>query len=346
MADLQHRVYFLTNRNKRGRGYGDEPERNNALFRVGHANAVRKGDGFRKYTIKQSEYHTAEEDHDNNQRGSDVIFAELRDRMRDEKRDLVIFLHGFNSTFKDSLRAAAQLRDRYRIDRPDTDPVPLALAVSWPSEGLLGPIWPYFEDRRDARQSGMAIARGLRRLIEFLAEQATARITPCEQRLHLVAHSMGNWALRHAVQVFREHDEPLPRLFDTVFLMAADEDEDALGDWNKLRPLTRLSKAVHVYHARNDTALTISDDTKSQPDRLGHDGPENMQQLSERIVAIDCALVGETGGLRDGCHQYFRFRDEVVKDVSAVLSGVPATQIQPRETVIPGRRYRITPSGA
>ena len=50
-------------------------------------------------------------------------------------------------------------------------------------------------DRDDAAASGIAMARFMMRLLDFLTDKGQ-----CEQRIHLVAHSMGNWALRHAVQ--------------------------------------------------------------------------------------------------------------------------------------------------
>ena len=55
-----------------------------------------------------------------------------------------------------------------------------------------------------------------------------------------MAHSMGNYVLRHGIQEARRHSG-LPRLFDQVFLMAADEDDDAFGKEHKLRPLPRLA---------------------------------------------------------------------------------------------------------
>ncbi|MFP3386352.1 alpha/beta hydrolase, partial [Tritonibacter sp. SIMBA_163] len=89
------------------------------------------------------------------------------------------------------------------------------------------------------------------------------------QRIHLLAHSMGNFALRHAVQGMRLHvGDQLPRLFDEVLLMAADADNDALSHPDKLAPLERLARRVTTYYNVQDLALVVSDWTKLNPDRL------------------------------------------------------------------------------
>ena len=114
----------------------------------------------------------------------------------------------------------------------------------------------------------------------------------------------------------------MPRVFDCAFMMAADEDNDALQLPLKLRPLDELANRVFVYHAANDVALTISDTTKGMPDRLGSDGPQNLDVVSERVMAIDCRAVSTTE-LAHGRHQYYRLRDEVIRDVQATLADVP-----------------------
>lgn len=60
-----------------------------------------------------------------------------------------------------------------------------------------------------------------------------------------------------------------PRVFDQVFLMAPDEDDDAFEHEHKLLPLPRLAKRVNAYFNNEDVAMTVSDKTKGNPDRLG-----------------------------------------------------------------------------
>ena len=56
----------------------------------------------------------------------------------------------------------------------------------------------YNSDRNDAKASGPAFGKAFMKLAEFLHE-ATPR-EECGQSLHLMAHSMGNYVLRHALQ--------------------------------------------------------------------------------------------------------------------------------------------------
>ena len=137
------------------------------------------------------------------------------------------------------------------------------------------------------------------------------------------------------------NERRVPRVFDCAFLMAADEDNDALQLPLKLRPLDQLANRVFVYHAPNDVALTISDTTKGMPDRLGSDGPQNLDLVSERVMAIDCTRDQHD---RDphGRHQYYRLRDEVIRDLQATLADAPQEGRAWRVTVRPGQSWRLT----
>ena len=272
--------------------------------------------------------------------GSSVVFDSLRTKMSEDQRDAIVFIHGFANSFESALIRAADLKVRYQIQPRDGEAYqPHMFCFSWPSDGAIQPPWKYASDRDDAAQSGLAMARALRRFVDFL-ESGDER---CERRIHLVAHSMGNWALRHALLGFRAllDGGRLQKLFDNVFLMCADEDDDALGDDSKLGLLTQVARHVHVYHASTDLALEVSDKTKFNMDRLGSDGPKTFSGLSTRIVAVDCRDVASTAAAHVS-HQYYRLRTEVIDDVRHVLTGrLRPDQIPGRHIVEPGRRYRI-----
>ena len=273
------------------------------------------------------------------QLGSKAIFQELRDKMKQDGRDAIIYIHGFANNFANSIARAAQICETYQISRDGKDPYrPHVFAFSWPSNGKVQPPWQYASDRDDAALSGLAMARALQRFVDFLNNGER-----CSGRLHLVAHSMGNWALRHAVLGLRQlyPGTQLPKLFDNAFLMAADEDEDCFEDENKLKLLPELTRRIHVYHSGSDFALEVSDKTKFNMDRLGTDGPRTFSGISNRITALDCTDVDYTD-LVHGNHQYYRLRPEVIEDVKNVLSGrIPLDRIPRRAAVEPGRRYRL-----
>ncbi len=278
--------------------------------------------------------------------GSNELFADLRRRVREAQGDILLYIHGFANGFEDSLMRAAQLSEVYAFDcpagrtRPAGHVQPLTVVFAWPSDGMVQPPWKYASDRDDAAMSGVAMARALRRFIDFLDANEGDR---CPYRIHLVAHSMGNWALRHAVQGLRALNDGarLPRLIDSAFLMAADEDDDCFEHDAKLRPLSELARRIHVYHSADDIALHVSDKTKGNRDRLGTAGPRSFSGLDTRIKAIDCSVVDGTE-MFHGSHQYYRLRPEVIADVRAVLAGSGSPGLIPgREVIEPGRRYRL-----
>jgi len=365
------KIYFATNRNvkKEDESHAELGERFDPdgpqFFRVGVAEVVRtpgqeatEDDAFEIQTVRLYPERKPRSRMAPRARSGD-LFEELRQQLRDEQRDVLVFLHGFSNTFENSIARAAALQELYNHGGT-SEPDPVVFVFAWPSNGRAFPATAYFSDRDDAKMSGIAMARALLALLRFMASvhdddrrlirEARERdeipnptqLKRCQGRLHLLAHSMGNWALRHAVLRIKEElgVTPLPRLFKNAFLVAADEDADALGKSEKLGLLFDLSQNVHVYHSIDDQALQISDATKFNPDRLGADGPANLTSLPPRVYAIDCSEVDETI-LEHGRHQYYRIRTEFIEDIKHVFQGVGPEQIPHREPIIPGRSWRI-----
>lgn len=280
--------------------------------------------------------------------GSSQVYAELQAELISNNADLLIFLHGFACDFETAMLRAAELKHRW-----STPERPLEVAAfSWPADGEMVPLLNYASDRDDARSSAKAMARALHRLVEnFRAHEQARRDAirnrkapppSCGARVHLVAHSMGNYALRNAFQALRsDMGGKVPRLFDKIFLMAADEDNDAFEDEGKFMHLPDLAHSVHVYFAQNDGALIISDTTKMHPDRLGTTGPRTLSNLPQKVTLVDCVNVSSTASMEEVNHQYYRQRSEVIADVQAVLSGQVADQIGNREFVPSKRTFRI-----
>ena len=272
--------------------------------------------------------------------GSQSVFDGLRGRLAQNKADLVLLLHGYACDFGCGLSNAAELKNAY-----STKALPLETAVfSWPADGVTVPWISYASDRDDARSSAKAVARALRRIMDYLHRLPQG--VWCNQRVHLVAHSMGNYVLRNALQALISDfgARPLPRLFETIFLMAADEDADAFETDKKLARLPELAQSVQVYFASNDRALTISDKTKANPDRLGSTGPRTMTALPQKVTLVDCTQVSGTSGLTDANHQYYRKRTEVIRDVQQVLAGKPPEAVTGREWVPSRNCFRIKPA--
>lgn len=365
------RIHFATNRNVKREStshatfgetfHADGPQ----FFRVGTADVVLKDGadptGDESFVVEAVNLYPERPTPRSRLRPrSGELFEHLRRRLKDDRQDVLIYLHGYANTFESALQRAAALQQLYDRRGDDGGADPLVFAFAWPANGRTFPWTAYFSDRDDARMSGTAMARALLALLRFMEtlfaqDRAAVRaardrgevpepetLARCSGRLHLLAHSMGNWALRHAILRLAEElgTRPLPRLFKNALLVAADEDDDALGDPAKLGLLFDLCQHVHVYHSEDDRALMIGDATKGTPDRLGADGPRDLAALPPRAYAVDCSRVDWTI-VEHGRHQYYRIRPEVIADIKEVLRGTAPADIPARETVMPGRSWRL-----
>jgi esterase/lipase superfamily enzyme len=266
--------------------------------------------------------------------GSATMFEQLRACMQGDGCDTIVYIHGYNVSFKEAVKSAARVGKNF-AHLNEGRGVNMVL-FSWPSDGSMLPWVAYSSDRRDASASAPAFARGLLKLHDFMRELTTS--AACHQSVHLIAHSMGNYVLRHALQeVQRQSPVGIPRMFDQIFLMAPDEDDDAFEHEHKLKLLPRLGRRVNVYFNRGDTAMAISDVTKGNPDRLGDDGPRAPFQVPAKVTQVDCSDV--VRGVVE--HSYFVDEPRVVQDMAQVLSGSDPMQIEGRRFLDDRNRFVI-----
>lgn len=272
----------------------------------------------------------------NETQGSGGFLQDLKAAMGDDCSDTIVFIHGFNVSFLEALAAGARLAQALAIKKR-----PLNIVVlSWPSDGEMVPFMSYYSDREDARVSGPAVARAYLRLLDFVTKLPANEY--CNRNLHLLAHSMGNYVLRAGLQaIIAKEPTRLVRLFDEIILAAPDEDDDSFESDDKLRPLTRIGRRITVYHNSSDRALSISDKTKGNPDRLGSDGPRMLDLLPKKIVIVDCKRVRRTDGDL-AYHSYYINSRPVLADIRATLLGQETGTIKNRDEIRPERVYRIT----
>jgi esterase/lipase superfamily enzyme len=282
--------------------------------------------------------------------GTAALFPEIRERML-AGADAILLIHGFNYSFRESVGRAAQLSQWLtptgsRCGRALTPPV--ILLFSWPSRGLGASPALYSDDRRRAEASGVALGRAILKAADFI--RAIQRDHRCKSSIHLLAHSMGNWALRGAVRSMRTFvGNNLPPLFDEVILTAADEDTDALGEVGKLAPMLGSCRRVTVYLNQQDVALKASDLAMGNPDRLGRSGPPESQTLPPKVQVVTVAPVvrwdvgaGQPRWTEDDTgHQYYRNNPEVQADMLEVLDGTSSADIPGRSRTQDGRWWRL-----
>lgn len=282
--------------------------------------------------------------------GSQTIFEEVRQEMQQNAEDTLIFIHGFNTSFRGALRQAAQVHQVLTTADSLNSGQPLKLNIclfSWPSDGnllLTNPrsrdLVAYKNDRLDAAASGAAFARGFLKVADFISQQDER----CQQRLHLMAHSMGAYVLRYALQEVRKFvADRIPRVFDQILLVAADEDDDAFDHDYKFRLLPRFTRHVSVYFNRNDLALWASDRLKGNPVRLGTDGPIQPLQLPRNVYPIDCTdVIARAGNSSE--HSYHISVERVIVDIRQVLRNQAVDEIPGRRYIPSSNRYRLLDS--
>lgn len=335
MADIK--VFFATNRNfqagnKRQAFGGRFNPDGVAALRFGFAEFNRGASGLQMAGVTVYPERTTPNGIEG---GSERFLEDLRLLMKGGRSDTLVFIHGFNVTFTGALEAAARLADGVTIDGRGVNVV----VFSWPSDGQAVPLMSYYSDREDARASGPALARAYLKLRDYLMKLDSQEY--CERRLHLLAHSMGAYVLRQGLQaVIAKEPGALNRLFDQILLAAPDEDDDTFEHDTKLQLLPKLGRLVTVYFNPNDRALLVSDKTKSNPDRLGSDGPRLIDLIPKKIVLVDCRNVA-----RDAdplvLHSYYIRSPAMAHDLTEVLRGSPPEGIGNRVYVTEQRSWRL-----
>ncbi len=326
------RIYFATNRdpNRKGTGFGSKFSPDGlACLRFGWAE--RSGAAIAVNIAEEQLVANAQgtaEDPQQCRYGSLEVFAELRDAMARNAQDTLVFVHGYNSSFRDSLRSGFKLAAQF----PELN----ILVFSWPSDGSMAPWLAYASDRHDAAASGPALARGLLKLTDFLCQSDADK---CQQQVHLMAHSMGAYVLRHALQYYRKSSPQIRQVLGEIALLAADEDSNAFEVKRKLQLLPQMASRVSVYFNRKDQAMAISDLTKGNPERLGKAGLQLPLLTPAKVCQIDCTPVVE--GFPG--HDYYRSNASVIADLTAIFAEQESEQISKRRYQVEQHRYVIEP---
>lgn len=169
----------------------------------------------------------------------DRFIQELRGHVKQARsKDLFLFVHGFNNTFEDSARRAAQLM--YDLDFDGTP-----LLYSWPSRGS---PFAYTADESAVNDSGLALAD----FLQTIVTQSGA------ERVHLMAHSMGSRALIEAVRTYLATLAPDARrhIFGQVVFTAPDVDRSYFI--HSIVPVVAAAERVTLYASDTDYALRAS----------------------------------------------------------------------------------------
>lgn len=166
----------------------------------------------------------------------------------DGREDVVIFVHGYNTNYAESVLRMAQLL----ADNPFKGE---AVLFAWPSDGELS---GYVADKDAA-----TFARD--HLVKLLVEIAA---NPHYRQITLTAHSMGCWLTMEALRQLRltGRDKVLARL-GPVILAAPDIDLDVFSA--QAGAVGRMEPPLTILASPDDRALEFSDRLGGDRARLG-----------------------------------------------------------------------------
>lgn len=225
------------------------------------------------------------------------FFAQLRaETAASSSHTILLFVHGFNQTFEQAVRAAAQLRAGLKVDAP-------AIVYDWPSRGKLR---DYGHDEDIIRDSGPFF---------FSFVQQLANELP-NSNIELVAHSMGNRLVADLIEGGPEGSGTKVRLDHVV--MAA-PDVDTSGFFLRLRYIQKTAGRISIYASSSDQALLASLTEHDDP-RLGY-----FIQMPTNIYGIDTIDATDVDTSILG-HGYFNDDRCVLSDIRGTLANKSPTQ--------------------
>jgi len=253
--------------------------------------------------------------------GSNAMLNDLRQLML-ENTDVLIYIHGFNVSWNSAVGSALALQ--IMLNRPGVGTLPQHIAVvmfTWPSDGQALPFVSYKSDRTEAKSSGYAFGRGILKLRDFLAtikRELPEGARLCEQDIHLLCHSMGNFVFQSSLERVWDHTpgSAMPRAFEHIFMCAPDVDDNVFEPGKPMANANELCRYLTVYYNKEDMALHISDYTKGNPERLGSSGAARPSHCHNKINQVDCTPLVE-GGVE---HSYYLW-GPVNTDIRLSLDG-------------------------
>ena len=183
-----------------------------------------------------------------------------------DARHVVVFLHGYNVSFEEAAIRAAQLGYDLSIEG--------AMAFySWPSRGS---VEGYFADESTVQAS----AKYVTRFLEEISDLAEA------EKVHVIAHSMGNRAALEAVREIVARAEARARIPFSQFILAA-PDVDAEYFLQFAEAYRRVASRTTMYVSDHDQAVRASRFLHGGEPRVGLSPPLQI------VAGIDTVYAGE-----------------------------------------------------
>ena len=313
-GDVVYPVWFGTNRKPAARGDGFTGERHDRVTRgrveVFVPEAHRFGETGTPFWQRLLRFDLRDDRlriQHVTRRERDDFYADIQQtleaaRANGEPAHALFYLHGYNVTFEDAAIRAAQIG--YDLKVPGG-----TAFFSWPSRGNVA---AYPADEASIEASERAITDFL---VEFTASCGA-------ERVHVIAHSMGNRGLLRALQRIAANAETRGKLrFGQIFLAAPDVDRDLFLDLARFYP--EHAERTTLYASDGDLPVHLSSKLHDAP-RAGYFKPYTVAPGVDTVAVpdFDVDLLG---------HSYFAQAEALLHDIYDLL----------RHNQAPAQRQRI-----
>ncbi len=273
-------------------------------------------------------------------KGSSKFFKKLYEQINESKvnktkagknkADVLFFIHGFNTDLEGVKNAFKNLNEKY-VNNVES-PIAHIVIFSFPGRHPVLPLH-YRNDQHDAQLSGETLYRGILKLHKFFKhffnenkeeKKEEKKNEVCGQKIHLMAHSMGNQVLGKTLTLLGKQTY---EIFGEIILVAADIEYNVFEKGQPFENLIDMGERVHIYYNTKDRVLDISKYTKNFNNRLGRYGRKYVNPAVEDIYDVDVtektSKQEDEGDWQEKTlnHWYYYSSEEAVKDIIRVLNG-------------------------
>ncbi len=230
----------------------------------------------------------------------DQAIAAFDSRIRKTpKRQVLLFVHGFNNKFEETVYRFAQIAH-------DSDATIIPVLFTWPSRGNLLQYGYDHESASFSRDS-------LEHVLQFLSRD------PNVGEISILAHSMGNWVTLEALRQMAIRNRGLSGKIKNIMLAAPDVDFDVFR--RQILAMDARPSLFTVFISHDDEALAVSRRVWGTKPRLGaidaNAEPYRDQLEKEKITIVDLTSIESDDRLG---HGKFAQSPEVVRSIGARLA--------------------------
>ncbi|MBB4238888.1 alpha/beta hydrolase [Rhizobium esperanzae] len=217
----------------------------------------------------------------------------------------LVFIHGFNNTYEDSVFRLAQIVH-------DSGMQATPVLFTWPSRAE---VVAYQYDKESTNYSRTALEQALRTLAD----------DPNVKDITILAHSMGTWLAMESLRQMGIRDGRVNAKIHNVILASPDIDIDVFA--KQYVELGAPRPKFTIFMSQDDKALAVSQFISGRVSRLGAIDPTQEPYRSKLekagITAIDLTKVKAKDGLN---HGKFAESPEIVQLIGQrLMTGQPLT---------------------